>query len=748
MWEGYKKYDHHFMYDEEDEFFSEIENDDIELVGSRKKYLNIPCAFDIETSSKYIGDEKFATMYIWQLGINGSVILGRTWDEFTSIISQLVEMFGLELNKRHLIIYVHNLGYEFQWMRKYFEWDTVFSIKNRRPLYATTKEGIEFRCSLLLSNYALAYVGSELLLKYPVEKMVGDLDYSLFRHSKTPITDKELGYCINDVRVVMSYIQEKIEIDGDISEIPLTNTGYVRNYCREFCYRLEYHDRQSTKQKYEYRALMKSLSIKTEKEYDDLRHAFAGGFTHANAFHSGDVMKNADSADLCSSYPFTMMADYMPMSSGRYIGQVDLRTLATYCNNFCCLFTVKLYNLENSFLWESYISTSHCLELSPNHIANNGRLSSADWCTITITELDWDIIQKVYSFDEKRIEIYSLRVYRRGYLPKVFIQAILELYKKKTTLKGLADKVVEYMVSKNMVNASFGMAVTNIVRDEITYENEEWSTEEANKVTQLEKYNDSFTRFLFYPWGVWVTAQARHHLWEAIFEFGEDYVYADTDSIKGINFKKHEKFFRDYNSRVLDKLTRVSLHYHIPLPEFSPKTQKGERKMIGIFEREEGYIYFKTLGAKRYIYVHTSGELGLTTSGVNGKYALPYLMHKYLPEPYNSDEWLETFKLAYSPDPREKENAKVAMKRILAEGIDFKPIIEIFGEHLVIPPGYSGKSTLTYIDKPTGHYVYDYLGNGYPCVEKSSIHMEPASYEYSISKKYLDFISGIKEEYL
>ena len=62
-------------------------------------------------------------------------------------------------------------------------------------------------------------------MKYKIEKKVGDLDYSLLRHSNTHLTDTELGYCINDVKVVMAYIQEKIEHDGNIAKIPLTKTG-------------------------------------------------------------------------------------------------------------------------------------------------------------------------------------------------------------------------------------------------------------------------------------------------------------------------------------------------------------------------------------------------------------------------------------------------------------------------------------------------------------------------------------------
>ena len=213
-----------------------LSHESITIASTGKlEFFNIPCAFDIETSSFYNSNgDKCATMYIWQFGIDGLVIYGRTWEEFTTFLGLLVDYLDLSARRR-LVIYVHNLGYEFQFMRKWFDWDKVFAIKKRRPVYAICGP-FEFRCSLFLSNYALAYIGDNLLHKYPVKKLVGNLDYSKVRHSSTPLTSDELEYCFNDVRVVMSYIQEKIEQDGDITEIPLTNTGYVRNYCRSECF--------------------------------------------------------------------------------------------------------------------------------------------------------------------------------------------------------------------------------------------------------------------------------------------------------------------------------------------------------------------------------------------------------------------------------------------------------------------------------------------------------------------------------
>ena len=123
----------------------------------------------------------------------------------------------------------------------------------------------------------------------------------------------------------MSYNQEKIEQDGDITKIPLTNTGYVRHYCRKECFFEgipEEDEEGRNRVLMNYRAIMKSLQIESKEEYEQMQRAFMGGFTHASALYSGKTLYDVGSADLTSSYPFAMVAQYYPMTKGEFIGKV------------------------------------------------------------------------------------------------------------------------------------------------------------------------------------------------------------------------------------------------------------------------------------------------------------------------------------------------------------------------------------------------------------------------------------------
>ncbi|MBO7716423.1 MAG: hypothetical protein J6S85_26700 [Methanobrevibacter sp.] len=751
MWQGYNNYNHYFNISQLDDFFKEISSVDIPIMANRRKeVINVPATLDIETSSTYVGSAKFATMYLWGFGFNGSVIIGRTWKELFKLRDALVDYLELS-DKRILYIFIHNLGYEFQWLRRRICWTKtngeadIFAMKERRPIYARTR-GFEFRCSYFLSNYALSYIGDELLKKYPVEKAVGDLDYSLVRHYLTPLSDKEIWYQVKDCQVVMSYIQEKIEQDGGIMNIPLTNTGYVRNYCRDWCF--GENDDESTRRKTsaKYHEIMKSLTIKTGREYDQNHDAFGGGFVHAAARYSGKTLHNVWSKDEASAYPAAMVSDYFPMTRGIFIGDIPYSQLAMYLKFYCCLFTVTLHDVTPKFIYENYISLSHCHYISDDYVTNNGRIAAADCLSITVTELDWAIITKCYDFDESKVRINGLRIYQRDYLPRAMIMAILNLYHNKTSLKGVEGKETEYMVSKNMINASFGMAVTAIVRPEIIY-TDEWGTEEINKIEQLVDYNNNYSRFLFYPWGVWVTAHARFNLWKAIFEAGEDYVYSDTDSCKLLNYEKHKKFFENYNTDMKIKLMKMCAHYNIPFEMCHPKTPKGEDKWIGVWEDDGEYKTFRTIGAKRYMYEDSKGKLSFTISGVNKKYGVPFLLSTYTK--LTSDEWKEKFRIAYNPTNDEKELSKQYMQEIIdlhnSGKLSYKKIFDSFTEGLYFPPGATGKQTITYIDNPTCATIVDYLGNPANCMEFSSVHMEPQDYSLSRSADYLKFLQGFSD---
>ncbi len=667
------------------EFLRKLVSYDFPTVHSRRsvEYYNIPAAFDIEVTSFYAGENKQAIMYHWQFGIWNMVTTGRTWEEFITFLKAVRAILDISEDRR-LAVYVHNLPYEFQFIRKRFNWDKVFLIDDRKPVYSRS-DGIEFRCMLKLAGgRALGTVAKD-LQKYKVEKMVGDLDYSVHRTPLTPLTEKELKYCENDIRICLSYIQEKIEQDGDITKIPLTNTGYVRQYCRKECF----------KRWKKYRNLISSLTISGE-EYGQLKRAFQGGFTHANHRWVEKVLEHVGSYDLTSAYPSVMLLEQFPMSRATLVDRkLTTDEFLEYLTNYCCMFDLEVSNITPKLHQDHPISSSKC-QILEHPLLDNGRVVYADRLRTTITEQDYFTYRLFYDWEEERID--NLRIYEKGYLPKQLVIAVLELYRRKTELKGVKGMELEYMIAKNMLNAAYGMMVTDIVRPEYDYVFDIFNKKQPNLEESIGHYNNDIKRFLYYPWGVWVTAYCRANLFSAIYACGSDYVYADTDSVKILNPEKHTEYFENYNAEILHKIERVSKFRGQDPEMYMPKNPKGRKCILGVWDFEGVFDEFKTLGAKRYLY-REGDEYTLTVAGTNKKKSCEYLVSTG--EPFNN-----------------------------------------FTHKLKIPAEHTGKNTLTYIDDVITGILVDQNGIPYEYEELSSVHMEAAEYNLSLSEDFIRYLKG------
>ena len=684
----------------------------IQFIKSNKKieFANVPCVIDIETSSFYENGEKRGVMYAFIIGINGKRIIGRTYEELNQWLDEISFFYKLGKNRR-MIFYIHNLSYDFQFIRKWRNWISVFSTDKREPLYALDEKGIELRCSYQLSGYSLENVG-ENLSKYNSEKKVGDLDYSLIRHSETPLTEKEIGYIDHDGIIVMNYIQEEIENHhNNISLLPLTKTGKVRSYVRKQCLYGGKHHRNSWKFQ-KYHNMMKAIPIVSLNEYNQLKRAFHGGFTHANGYYVGKITNDVVSFDFTSSYPYVLISEMFPMGAGELVTIKSTEEFERNMKLYCCLFDVTFEDIYATAQYEHPISVSKCWSIH-NYASDNGRLVNADEISITLTEQDFIIIRKFYSW--KKMKIKNFRRYHKNYLPHDFVKSVLDLYQTKTKLKDVEEHIAEYMNSKEMLNSCYGMTVTDICRDEIEYDGSEWIMKPNDPEEELKKYNEKKNRFIAYQWGVWVTAYAMRNLFTAIYELKTDYLYADTDSVKFINYEKHKRYFEKYNCLVKEKLKRAMYQHGFDIELTRPKTIDGKTKIIGVWDYETTYKRFVTLGAKRYmvqLYEPKKYQYGeniryidysLTVSGVNKRFAIPYLYDKY------GELMMEEFK-----------------------------------DGLYIPPKHTGKQIHTYIDEETFGTITDYFGKSLNYHEKASIHMEPSAYELSLSKEFIDYLMGIE----
>lgn len=672
--------------------WTEYHGHEVELV--KNKTDNTIYTFDIESTSyltlndeiipasEYLNLSKEdreesvpnATMYIWQFSINDTVYYGRTWEEFRQFLDRLEE----NCDKKKYI-FVHNLSFEFQFFCTQLKIKSVTSRKSRKVMSCDLQDyNITFRCTLYMSNCALKMLPK--LFNLPVEKMVGDLDYTKLRTSVTPLTAKELKYCEYDCLVVYEYIKMELLTYKYVFKIPMTSTGKVRKELQELVIK-----------DFRYKSITRNAINIKPSVYNMLVEAFAGGYTHANYMYTDEVLKNIDSYDETSAYPYVMVTHKFPMSEFK---ECNIKTREDMLPNYAYLIEVKFNNIKCKY-YNNFISASKCTNIAGARI-DNGRIIEAREVLITLTDVDFKFILDTYNIESYEITKAYYAIYK--YLPMKFINFILEKYVNKTKFKNVKGKELDYAKEKNKFNSLYGMTVTNMIRDEVTFDNTGWSETELTNTEIYDKLLDEKEKgFLSFSWGVWVTAYARDNLLRRVLDLDEYVVYCDTDSCKVVQ-GYDKSVFDKYNESVIQRIKNVSKQLNIPLENYCPKDSKGIPHMLGVFECETGkgrtvtYDKFITQGAKKYC-VEIDGELYITVSGVP------------------------------------KEGSK-CLKRI-----------EDFRDDLVFDFKYTNKNTIAYNDNQKPIDIIDYLGVKYKVDDISGVCLLPTTYQLGKSLDYANLLT-------
>ena len=595
------------------------------------KYSNTITAFDIETSKSPIGPNSF--MYVWQWGVEGKgVVMGRTWEEyleFQRYLNSCCESLGCKL-----VVYVHNLSYEWQYLRGVInveDLDEVMCLDSRKVLKFRTNH-LEYRCSYLLSNLSLYNWTKQMKVQH--SKLKGELDYTVVRYPGTPLTTKELRYCVNDVAGVVESVRAELTAMGnDLSTIPMTSTGYPRADMRKIA-----NDETNG-----YRGLLKQMIV-TEDEYKHLRNAFSGGYVHASRWFSGAVLTNVESYDRSSSYPDVMVNCKYPTGKSHKIARSDgtireddIARLLNEGKSFVVRLSFSGLRLADPadpapYISYSKIEESHHRDSAMSVEKDNGRVMSAESCTITVTDVDLRIIIKHYDYDS--VIFVSGYWWRSAYLPDVVRKTVKAYYTDKTELKGVEGKEVYYAKRKAMLNSLYGMFAQDPAKEDIEYKDGAYIEKQSTLKERLKDSQNPRTLYKTYIWAPWVTAHARYELYIAIEEVGDSFIYSDTDSVKALPSNAD---WEGINKRLQERSIKTGAMATDP---------KGKTHYMGVFEKEYTACKFMTLGCKRYVY--TLMEPRTLKNGKKSKRLYPKTHITIAGVPKAAAKWLEDNGLEYS----------------------------------------------------------------------------------------------------
>ena len=573
-------------------------------------YKDLITAFDIETT--YIKEIDQSVMYIWQWQFGDKcTVIGRTWQDLRYFMEKLEDYLTHNGDVQRLVIFVHNLSFEFQYLSGIFDFDPegIFAVDRRQVLRVLHHDIFEYRCSYLQTNMSLR----QFCEKMGVRNYKLKMNYKKRRYWYTELTPKEIAYCINDVKGLVQAISTEMERDGDnLYTLPYTSTGYARRDAR-------------AAMRYVSPNYIKS-QIPTIEIYHLLREAFRGGNTHANRYYSdkkltSEIQGLIHSVDVASMYPDSLCNDLYPITKFQIKKEATKKDLEEliYKRHKAVLVRCELSNVEliDEFVTVPYLAVSKCTE---NHkhilggVYDNGRIISADLIEqVTLTDIDYEILKKQYKFDIKVITLASARY---GKLPPSLIDCIKKYFINKTEFKDRDSDTehtseyyeIIYQKMKALLNAQYGMMAQNPVKVDIKYNTNKkdlfYPDPEADEEYLLNKYYEN--AFLVYQWGVFCTAHCRAKLQRGIDACGMGFIYCDTDSCKYVGNVDFSKLNKEYEARSKKNGCYAT-------------DKHGVVHYMGVFEQEKDMLEFKTMGAKKYAFRDLKGKLHITIAGVNKK---------------------------------------------------------------------------------------------------------------------------------
>lgn len=615
-------------------------------------YCNEPMFLDIETSNNHAEDPKDLRSWIVSIQVlfHNEYHLFRYPEDLISWMKKLYYKLGLkpsEKFKKKLIVYVHNLSYDASYLYPYLiglpgvdpdeEYQGIIEAPNK--FLSLVFGSYEFRCSYRLSGMSLEKWSKEMGAEHM--KKVGMYDYDKILYPDSKLSEAEQDYDKYDVYSMRDCLYKQMAyFHDDITQIPLTKTGYIRRTLRKSCFNDPHF-----KKKYFWDTRLSA------KAYEYALKSFSGGYTHNNRFWrdiliekgktyeykpgSGKFIKvdNIRHRDFKSHYPTQQTcSNRFPVGRPQHVYDIskmpfDYPISEILKEQYDFTHFIKLLitdcSLRDPDCSMPFMQLSKCYQANfTNKIVDNGRIIKASGSFIMYVDtITLSILVEQYTMECAVLDVYRMK---NGPLPACIVSVVDKYFKGKSDKKALVHELTEQfgkldprtveaefdlMQEKAGLNSIYGCCVQQPLKDQIQVDNEMEFSFKTKFITEdeveagLESYYSGRNNFLPYQIGCVVTSLARLELYEFIKLIGYDHIlYSDTDSLFYISTPAIERRIEDKN-----KSLRASAHF--------VELANGKKEYYNEFTLEPDCIAFKGLHSKCYGVV-TSKGLEITIAGV------------------------------------------------------------------------------------------------------------------------------------
>lgn len=357
---------------------------------------------------------------------------------------QMLKKLQIYLQGDKIIIYFHNLAYDWVFLRKFImaEYGTpikLLATKPHYPIYIEFASGLIIKDSLILAQRSLEKWADDLDVEH--KKAVGKWDYLKIRNqSDADFTADELEYIEHDTLAGIECIDKlMMQLNKRIYSMPYTATGIPRE---------EAQKRGKSNRAREDFTRIVSKNYLTQQKLEAVYH---GGFTHANRHYIGvTIDDDIYGMDFTSSYPYCMTAFKYPMTEFKPFKNCSVSDILDSIESYAFIFKLILVNVElkSDQIPMPSLQYSKCVK-DINACTDNGRVLCANYIEIYLNEIDLAVINNQYKW--KAAACVEVEYAEKAYLPRWYTDYVFECFTAKTMLKG--GDAVAYSLAKAKVNS-------------------------------------------------------------------------------------------------------------------------------------------------------------------------------------------------------------------------------------------------------------------------------------------------------
>lgn len=327
----------------------------------------------------------------------------------------------------------------------------------------------------------------------PIEK--GTLDYDEYREIGHELTEVEIRYIDNDVKIAAMVLRSFL--DSGLTKMT-AGSNALYDYKRSMG---------------GHKLFRRMFPLLDEKEDDFIRKAYRGGFTYVSPRYAGKVVDSGIVFDVNSLYPSVMRStDGQLLPYGKPVW-----------------FDGEYVTDRRYPLWIALVTFS--FSIKENHIPTiqlkgNFRYNQTEYLersdgdvSLAVTNVDWELILSHY--DVRHVKWFGgFKFKGNSHLFEEYVDRWVEV-KNKASIEGNAG---QRQIAKLMLNSLYGKFATRC----------EVRSRRPELVDGVLKYVDlepTTREPVYLPVGVFVTSCARYKTITSAQRVFDRFIYADTDSL-------------------------------------------------------------------------------------------------------------------------------------------------------------------------------------------------------------------------